>query len=177
MFSIVDKLPDGVEVCDFYKRKVARRKEGKRKFKYICIMQLGRAYYIPITPAIWRAFGLKDKLRNQDGDYTWGMGDVDEALSEVIGSVMSQVRASLLDGVEQSVMQEIKDRIEAVMHGPLREELERRVDGKAGMLPPASLCKFGSEVEKQCTPMRGANDCGEYHRCPKWAKDREDVKG
>ena len=87
MFPVIDKLPDNVSMCDYYKDKVSSRHEGKKKFKYIQALHDGRAFYIPITTAVWKAFGLKDKI-NEVGD---GGYDVDfiigNALSEIVGAI------------------------------------------------------------------------------------------
>ena len=131
MFPVIDKLPDNVSMCDYYKDKVSSRHEGKKKFKYIQALHDGRAFYIPITTAVWKAFGLKDKI-NEVGD---GGYDVDfiigNALSEIVGAIQQQIRDDVLDGIEQSVIQHVNQNLAKIMHKPLREEIERQADEKA----------------------------------------------
>ena len=131
MFPVIDKLPDNVSMCDHFKDKVSSRHEGKKKFKYIQVLHDGRAFYIPITTAVWKAFGLKDKI-NEVGD---GGYDVDfiigNALSEIVGAIQQQIRDDVLDGIEQSVIQHVNQNLAKIMHKPLREEIERQADEKA----------------------------------------------
>ena len=134
MFPVIDKLPDNVSMCDYYKDKVSSRHEGKKKFKYIQALHDGRAFYIPITTSVWKAFGLKDKISETDGEDGSGYDVnyiVGEALSDIVGSIQQQVRDDVLDGIEQSVIQHVNENMAKIMHKPLREEIERQADEKA----------------------------------------------
>ena len=134
MHDVVDNLPPGVTMSDHFKDKVRRRVEGKRKHKYIRVLHFGRSYYIPITSSIWKAFALKGKISDEadpeDGTYELKDWEVGQAVADIVGAIQLQVRCDVLNGIEQSVTQTVQDKLAAMMHAPLRKELERMADEK-----------------------------------------------
>jgi hypothetical protein len=99
MMTVVDKLPDHVSMPPFFQDKVRKRKEGKRKFKYLQVTHSGRAFYIPITKEVWEAFSLNQELRNKDGDICWENGKIDRAICDIVGAILLQVRDEVLGGL------------------------------------------------------------------------------
>ena len=136
MFTIVDKIPKSVKLSPDFQQKAAKSKgKGwKRKFKYIPVLYFGRTYYFPITKAIWEAFELSKRMQNQDGGYVLGTGPVEEALRDILGAMHLQVRDDVLNGIEQTVVQQVQDRLSAMMRVPLRAELERMADEREAKL-------------------------------------------
>jgi hypothetical protein len=167
MFTIVDELPPHVSMSEYHRGEVSKRPEGKKKFKYIRVQMLGMSYYVPITKAVWKAFGLKEQIRNQGGDIeiggVWGSGDVDDALRDIIGAVYGQVRDEILGEIEQSVMRSVHDRIDKALHEPLLAELERKADeAERKVLPPVVEPPVEPPVKQSIEqrPIGWAKDCG-----------------
>lgn len=135
MITVVDKLPKGVAMAPYFEDKVRRRKEGKRKFKYICILHGGKSFYIPITREVWEAFSLASQLQNQDGDVCWESGTIDKALGIIVGSILLQVRDDILGGMGREILDEVHARIDKAMGEPLMRELHDRASQRmAGLL-------------------------------------------
>ena len=136
MYSVVSKLPKGVTMSKHFEDKVSKRREGKRKFRYIEVLHFGSSYYIPITAGVWKAFGLKDKIHDvvsEDGAFGLDF-DVGKAVGDIVGAIQLQVRCDVLNGIEQSVIQHVNENLAKIMHEPLRKELEKQATEKAPRL-------------------------------------------
>jgi hypothetical protein len=148
MMTIVEKLPPGVSMCEHLRDKVSSRPMGKKKFKYIRVMFLGVSYYVPITKAVWKALRLDEHIRNPNGDLeaggVWGMGDVDNALRDILEAVYGQLRDNILGEIEQSVMRSVHDRIDEVLHKPLLGEIERKAEEAERKKLPQGTCSVAT---------------------------------
>lgn len=135
MINIVDKLPDGISMSKYFQDKVESRRKGKRNLKYICIVNNGRSFYIPITKEIWEAFDFDNKLEgeSEDGTY-WDAGKTEQALGIIVGSILLQVRDDILGGMAQEVIQEVHNRIDELMVRPLMKELDERASQRMDRL-------------------------------------------
>lgn len=133
MITVVDKLPDGVSMSDYCKDKVKKRREGKRKFKYLQVLHNGHAFYIPITREVWEVFSLNKELLNQEGEVCWENGKIDRAMGIIVGAILLQVRDNILCEMGREILDEVHQRIDQAMGKPLmgvlHAESEKRMAG------------------------------------------------
>jgi hypothetical protein len=116
------EAPEWAHVCDYTKE----RAEG-----YIEISQLGLRYFVPVTKAMKRIFGITRRGDKLIFSTDSSKRDAEEFLRDIVGGLVSQVQKTVGDAVEESLSSQLttflKEKLEPGFESMVGREMSKHL--------------------------------------------------